>query len=230
METATKLRMTIAGALFAGTMALGAGQASAMPAIDHGLAAMRRVRKLSKFAGCAIPGAAAGGRSRSAPLLAATGSIARVPIGAATAGAIAAGGENLMTTRAEASASTSTNASGIAPCAASGVESSTMRRTLSRADRRSGERKRRTRPSFSSPGCADKCSSIRRNRAIRAGRAVSTAQWEARNTASWMSCVTKMIVLPLAAKCAASPNSSARASAHPAHRTVHPSGSVSDRE
>jgi hypothetical protein len=44
METATKLRMTIAGALFAGTMALGAGQASAMPAIDHGLAATQGVQ------------------------------------------------------------------------------------------------------------------------------------------------------------------------------------------
>jgi hypothetical protein len=33
--------------------------------------------------------------------------------------------------------------------------------------------------------------------AIRAGPAVSTAQCEARNTASWMLWVTKMMVLPL---------------------------------
>lgn len=38
MVTATKVRLTVAGALLAGTMALGAGQASAMPALDHGLA------------------------------------------------------------------------------------------------------------------------------------------------------------------------------------------------
>ncbi|MBV8849832.1 MAG: hypothetical protein JOZ16_09655 [Methylobacteriaceae bacterium] len=38
MEKATKVRLTIAGALLAGTMALSAGQASAMPALDHGLA------------------------------------------------------------------------------------------------------------------------------------------------------------------------------------------------
>jgi hypothetical protein len=38
MELATKIRLTIAGALVAGTMALSAGQASAMPALDHGLA------------------------------------------------------------------------------------------------------------------------------------------------------------------------------------------------
>jgi hypothetical protein len=37
MERATKIRLTIAGALVAGTMALSAGQASAMPALDHGL-------------------------------------------------------------------------------------------------------------------------------------------------------------------------------------------------
>jgi hypothetical protein len=38
MERATKVRLTIAGALLAGTMAFSAGQASAMPALDHGLA------------------------------------------------------------------------------------------------------------------------------------------------------------------------------------------------
>ena len=38
MERVTKIRLTIAGALLAGTMALSAGQASAMPALDHGLA------------------------------------------------------------------------------------------------------------------------------------------------------------------------------------------------
>jgi hypothetical protein len=38
MERATKVRLTIAGALVAGTMAFSAGQASAMPALDHGLA------------------------------------------------------------------------------------------------------------------------------------------------------------------------------------------------
>jgi hypothetical protein len=38
MERATKIRLTIAGALLAGTMAVSAGQASAMPALDHGLA------------------------------------------------------------------------------------------------------------------------------------------------------------------------------------------------
>jgi hypothetical protein len=38
METATKVRLTIGGALLAGTMAFSAGQASAMPALDHGLA------------------------------------------------------------------------------------------------------------------------------------------------------------------------------------------------
>jgi hypothetical protein len=38
MERATKIRLTIAGALLAGTMAFSAGQASAMPALDHGLA------------------------------------------------------------------------------------------------------------------------------------------------------------------------------------------------
>jgi hypothetical protein len=38
MERATKIRLTIAGALLAGTMAYSAGQASAMPALDHGLA------------------------------------------------------------------------------------------------------------------------------------------------------------------------------------------------
>jgi hypothetical protein len=38
MERATKVRLTIAGALLAGTMAFSAGQAAAMPALDHGLA------------------------------------------------------------------------------------------------------------------------------------------------------------------------------------------------
>ena len=38
MVSATKIRLTVAGALLAGTMALGAEQASAMPALDHGLA------------------------------------------------------------------------------------------------------------------------------------------------------------------------------------------------
>jgi hypothetical protein len=38
MEKGTKIRLSVAGALLAGTMALSAGPASAMPALDHGLA------------------------------------------------------------------------------------------------------------------------------------------------------------------------------------------------
>ena len=44
MERATKVRLTIAGALLAGTMAFSAGQASAMPAVDHGLATTQGVQ------------------------------------------------------------------------------------------------------------------------------------------------------------------------------------------